>query len=68
MAPHLGPYSTILNMGGTQVTVTNRVEVRLERLVLASLPPRQSHRPATRSQREKCDMSGLDRDEVYWNT
>ena len=68
MAPPLGLYSTILNLSGTNVTVTNRVEVRLERLALASLPPRQSLRPATRSQRDKCDVSGLDADELYWNT
>ena len=68
MAPPLGHYSAILNMNGTLVTVTNRVQVKLEKLALSSLPPRQSRRPAARAQREKCVVSDLDAEEIYWNT
>ena len=68
VAPPLGLYSAVVSLDGTPVTVTNRVEVRLKKLVQVSPLPRRSTRPSTRSQREKCAVSGLDREEIYWNT
>ena len=68
MAPPLDHHGTVLDLDGVLVTVTDRVQVKLVKLALHSLPPRQSQRPAARAQREKCVVSDLDAEEIYWNT